>query len=95
MRPREAGTEYFVDHGVAGFYIVTNMDNASGYKIVLQREGARTGEWATFYTPTDGAAIEDMDLFSGHCVVYVAYSAASGRMYPGCCRWDKPPFRLK
>ena len=70
LRPRETGVEYFVDHGRAGFYIVTNADGAVGYKVVLVREGA--SDWSPFYSPSDHAAIEDMDLFDSHCVLYVA-----------------------
>jgi oligopeptidase B len=33
VRARESGVEYFVDHSGEHFYIVTNADGATNYKV--------------------------------------------------------------
>eukprot|EP01135_Chromosphaera_perkinsii_P002243 Nk52_evm29s221 gene=Nk52_evmTU29s221 len=71
IHPREKGLEYFVDHRKDKFYIVTNADGATNYKVVSVEDHAPQKEnWVNLVDESADFKIEDMDLFENFCVLY-------------------------
>ncbi|KAI8069299.1 prolyl oligopeptidase [Gongronella butleri] len=71
MQPRQPGLEYYVDHHQDTFYILTNAQGATNFKLMKAHDGAlRMDQWRDVLSmqPTD--KIEDVDLFQDHIVVY-------------------------
>ncbi|OQS00525.1 serine protease family S09A [Thraustotheca clavata] len=84
LHPREANTHYFADHSGDAFYIVTNANKATNYKVVVLGDNAASS-WKDFLPDSDGNAmtkyffthiaivevkIDDMDLFQNYLVLY-------------------------
>ncbi|ETW09491.1 hypothetical protein H310_00061 [Aphanomyces invadans] len=71
LRPRDPDVLYFADHATDAFYIVTNDNHASNYKVVVMPD-SRRGHWTDFLAHTDakGTKIDEMDLFKDFLVLY-------------------------
>jgi oligopeptidase B len=71
IAPRRSGHRYTVDHRDGLFYIRTNRDGASNYKLMTAPVN-RPGEenWQEFLPHRDDYLLEDMDLFAAHLVVH-------------------------
>ncbi|KAI8340301.1 prolyl oligopeptidase family-domain-containing protein [Chlamydoabsidia padenii] len=71
IEPRQSGVEYYVDHHQDSFYILTNADGATNFKLVKAPDGA-TGRsnWKDVVTMAPTEKIEDVDLFQNHIVIY-------------------------
>ncbi len=71
IAPRRDGHRYTVDHRDGRFYIRTNRDGATNYKLMTTPVD-RPGEanWQDFLPHRDDFLLEDMDLFARHLVVY-------------------------
>lgn len=60
---RAEGVEYTVDHGGDWFYIVTNRDKATNFK-VMRAPVSKPGGWREFIRHKRDAFIEDIDVFA-------------------------------
>ncbi|SAM00587.1 hypothetical protein [Absidia glauca] len=71
IEPRQHGVEYYVDHHHDSFYILTNADGATNFKLVKTPDAA-TGRahWKNVITVAPTEKIEDVDLFQNHIVIY-------------------------
>ncbi|KAF0697092.1 Aste57867_12199 [Aphanomyces stellatus] len=73
VRARDPNVLYFADHADDAFYIVTNADQASNYKVVKLPDSARDagdGAWTTFAPDAPDVKIDEMDLFHEYLVLY-------------------------
>jgi oligopeptidase B len=62
VAPRTAGVEYTVDHGGSWFYIVTNRDNATDFRVV-RAPVAPLARWEDFVAHRPGVFVERIDVF--------------------------------
>ena len=70
MEPRSRGVEYYVDHGEAGFYILTNKD-ARDFRVVRAPDrNPSSGNWRDVIAHRPGFLLENMDVFRGYLVVF-------------------------
>lgn len=73
-RPRlfarqRAGHEYYADHHEGHFYIRTNRDGATDFKVMRTPVGSTSeGNWRDFIPYQAGVFIEDISLYKGHMV---------------------------
>ena len=71
MAPRRSGHRYTVDHRHGLFYIRTNRDGASNYRLmVVPVDRPDEANWHEFLPHRDDFLLEDMDLFARHLVVH-------------------------
>lgn len=70
FQPRERKLEYDISHYGDNWYIRTNKDNATNFKIMVTPETATTKEnWKDFMPYDENIFIEGMDLFKDHMVI--------------------------
>ncbi|KAI9491882.1 prolyl oligopeptidase [Zychaea mexicana] len=71
IEPRKEGIEYYVDHHDDTFYILTNADGATNFKLTRAPDGQVEREnWKDVITMGSTEKIEDVDVFQNHIVVY-------------------------
>jgi oligopeptidase B len=71
IAPRRSGHRYTVDHRDGLFYIRTNRDEASNYKLMTAPVNRPDADnWQEFLPHRDDFLLEDIDLFALHLVVY-------------------------
>ncbi|KAI8337785.1 prolyl oligopeptidase family-domain-containing protein [Blakeslea trispora] len=71
VEPRVPGVEYYVDHHHDNFYILTNADGATNFKLVKTSDHTLERKyWQDVITMKATEKIEDVDLFQHHIVVY-------------------------
>ncbi|KAG2218836.1 hypothetical protein INT45_007603 [Circinella minor] len=71
IEPRKKGIEYYVDHHDDTFYILTNADGATNFKLTRAPDGKLEKEnWEDVITMGPKEKIEDVDVFQNHIVVY-------------------------
>jgi oligopeptidase B len=69
IAPRRRGIEYRVDHGDAGFFILTN-DGAPNFRVVRAPEADPSPDrWRDWLPPRDDVFVEAIDVFRHHAVV--------------------------
>ncbi|ORZ30387.1 prolyl oligopeptidase [Catenaria anguillulae PL171] len=69
---RQEGHQYFVDHQGSQFYILTNSDGATDFKIVTAPTSCPSrSSWQDLLVPDAGDKLEDVDLFDKHLVLYM------------------------
>ncbi len=68
IAPRRPGVEYRVDHGEAGFFILTN-DGAANFRVVRAPEDDPTHtQWRDWLPAREDVFIESVDVFRHHVV---------------------------
>lgn len=71
IAPRRSGHRYRVDHRNGRFYIRTNRDGATNYKLMTTPvDQPDEANWQEFLPHRDDFLLEDMDLFARHLVVH-------------------------
>ncbi|KAI8146369.1 prolyl oligopeptidase family-domain-containing protein [Fennellomyces sp. T-0311] len=71
IEPRKKGIEYYVDHHDDTFYILTNVDGATNFKLARAPDGQVEKEhWEDVITMEATEKIEDVDVFQNYIVVY-------------------------
>jgi oligopeptidase B len=84
--PRERGVEYSIYHFGDHFYIVTNKDGASNFKVMKTREGQTGSEhWEEFIPHREHVLIEDLEIFKDY---YVLAERDEGLTKMQITRWD-------
>lgn len=70
FQPRERKLEYDISHYGDSWYIHTNKDGATNFKIMVTPENATAKEnWKDFMPYDENIFIEGMDLFKDHMVI--------------------------
>ena len=69
FEPRKVNLEYHVDHLGTDFYIRTNADSASNFKLMKTPEGKTSiGNWKDFIPHRNDVLLEDFELFDNYLV---------------------------
>lgn len=82
VRPRSTGIEYFIDHAHNRFYMITNIDGAFNYKLLVCDDRAlfsssrseamsESDGWEEIIPHNTDIKINDIDLFQEAIVAYV------------------------
>lgn len=84
--PRVRGVEYSLYHYGTHFYILTNKDQATNFKVMVAEEG-RTGmeSWTDFIPHRQQILVEDLEIFRDF---YVVAERDSGLTRMKVTRWD-------
>ncbi|MFC4634370.1 S9 family peptidase [Dokdonia ponticola] len=70
LQKRERGLEYSIAHYGEEFYILTNMDNATNFKLMKTSETATEKEnWTEVIPHRENVLLEDVDIFKDFLVV--------------------------
>ncbi len=70
FQPRERGLEYSISHFENNFYILTNKDKASNFKLMKTSEKNTTQEnWVDMISHRDDVLLEGIDIFKEYLVV--------------------------
>lgn len=70
FQPRVRGLEYSISHYGDSFYIVTNKDKATNFKLMKTPENATSKEnWKDVITHRNDVLLEDIDIFKDFLVV--------------------------
>lgn len=68
--PRERGTEYSIYHYRGEFFVLTNKDGATNFKVMKTPEGRTDSRyWKEFIPHRDSVLIEDIEIFSDYFVI--------------------------
>lgn len=70
FQKRERGLEYSISHFGNDFYIVTNKDGATNFKLMKTSESKTSKEnWIEVIAHRDNVLLEDIDIFKNYLVV--------------------------
>jgi len=70
FQPRTRGLEYSISHFEDSFYILTNKDNATNFKLMKTSEETTSQEnWVDVIPHRDDVLLEDIDIFKEYLVV--------------------------
>jgi len=70
FQPRVRGLEYGIDYYDGKFYIVTNKDKATNFKLMITPENATTQEnWTDLIPHRDDVLLEGIDVFKNYLVI--------------------------
>ncbi|MGB0896301.1 MAG: S9 family peptidase [Flavobacteriaceae bacterium] len=70
FQPRERGLEYDIAHFDDKFYIVTNKDKATNFKLMVTSEDSTSQEnWKDFIPHRADVLLEDIEIFKDYLVV--------------------------
>jgi oligopeptidase B len=70
FQPRIRGLEYSISHFEESFYILTNHENATNFKLMKTSEDATGVEnWMEVIAHRDDVLLEDIDIFKSYLVV--------------------------
>lgn len=84
--PRTRGVEYSIVHYEDYFYILTNRDNATNFKLMKVREDRTSSAyWEDFIPHREEVLLEDIDIFKEH---YVLSERENGLNRIKIVRWD-------
>jgi oligopeptidase B len=84
--PRERGLEYSISHYGDSFYVLTNKDKATNFKLMKAREGNTTSDhWEEFIPHREDVLLEDVDIFKEY---YVLTERENGLNKLKITRWD-------
>ncbi len=84
--PRKRGLEYTIFHYDDSFYILTNKDGATNFKLMKTDEEATQSEnWKEFIPHRDHVLLEDLDIFKDF---YVISERRNGLNQIKITRWD-------
>jgi len=84
--PRARGLEYTIYHYADSFYILTNKDKATNFKLMKVGEEDTTAEyWEEFIAHRDDVLLEDIDIFKEY---YVLSERENGLNKIKIVRWE-------
>jgi len=87
IQPRERGLEYNVSHYKNNFYIVTNKDKASNFKLMKTPVTATSKEnWKDIIRHRADTFLEDIEIFDDYLVVE---ERTNGLLRMNIKRWDQ------
>lgn len=70
FQPRVRGMEYSIAHYADSFYIMTNKDDATNFKLMITPENATSQEnWKDLIPHRDDVLLEDIEIFKNYLVV--------------------------
>ena len=70
IQPREADLEYSVEHFENDFYIITNVDGATNFKLVKTPVNKTTKEnWTNVVPHREGILLEGFEIFNDYLVI--------------------------
>jgi oligopeptidase B len=70
FQPRERGLEYSISHFDDSFYVLTNKDGATNFKLMKTSERKTTQEnWVDMLPHREDVLLEDIDIFKEYLVV--------------------------
>ncbi|NQY05571.1 MAG: S9 family peptidase [Flavobacteriaceae bacterium] len=70
FQPRERGLEYSIAHFGTKFYVLTNKDKATNFKLMETPEGKTEKEnWTDLIAHRDNVLLEDIEIFKNYLVV--------------------------
>lgn len=70
FQPRERGLEYNIAHYNGNFYVLTNLDGASNFKLMKTSDTATEKEnWEEVIAHREDVLLEDVDIFKDYMVV--------------------------
>ena len=70
FQPRTRGLEYSISHFGNDFYVLTNLDNATNFKLMKTPDTNTTMEhWEEVIPHRDSVFLEDIDIFKDYLVV--------------------------
>lgn len=68
--PRERGIEYSISHYGNSFYILTNKDKATNFKLMTVQEGnTLSSNWKEFIPHREEVLLEDIEIFKDYYVI--------------------------
>lgn len=84
--PREKGVEYSISHYDGNFYVLTNKDGATNFKL-MRTDESRTGSehWQEFIPHREEVLLEDVEIFKDF---YVLSERENGLNQMKISRWD-------
>lgn len=86
FHPRTRGLEYSIDHYGNDFYVLTNKDGATNFKLMKVAEGDTNSEnWKEFIPHRKDVLLEGLDIFKSH---YVLSERKNGLNELKIVRWD-------
>ena len=84
--PRERGVEYGISHYGDHFYVLTNKDGATNFKLMKTDENNTSSDsWKEFIPHRDDVLLEDIDIFKDY---YVISERTNGLNRVQINRWD-------
>ena len=84
--PRERGVEYGMSHYGDHFYVLTNKDGATNFKLMKTDENNTSSEnWKEFIPHREDVLLEDIDIFKDY---YVISERTNGLNKVHINRWD-------
>ncbi len=84
--PRERGLEYTIFHYQNDFYILTNKDGATNFKLMkVGEEDTLSENWQEFIPHRDTVLLEDIDIFKDY---YVLSERENGLNKIKVVKWD-------
>ncbi len=84
--PRERGLEYSLVHYKTNFYVLTNKDNATNFKLMKVAEDKTTSDhWQEFIPHREDVLLEDIEIFKDY---YVLSERENGLNKIKIVRWD-------
>ena len=70
FQPRERGLEYSISHFGSDFYVLTNKDDATNFKLMKTPESKTSKEnWSEVIAHREDVLLEDIDIFKEYLVV--------------------------
>lgn len=85
--PRKKGVEYSIAHYNGSFYILTNKDGATNFKLMKAVEGkTESGYWEEFIPHRKEVLLEDVEIFKDY---YVLSERENGLSQLKITRWDQ------
>ena len=87
FQPRIRGVEYSIAHYNKHFYILTNADGATNFKLMkTSQEDTKKESWKEVITQREDVLLEDIEIFKDYLVVAERYNGLS-RIH--IKRWDE------
>ncbi|MFS4469195.1 S9 family peptidase [Maribacter sp. 2210JD10-5] len=84
--PRTRGLEYSIYHYEDSFYILTNKDNATNFKLMETNEQhTNSATWQEFIAHRENVRLEDVDIFKDY---YVLSERENGLYKIRIVKWD-------
>jgi oligopeptidase B len=84
--PRDLGVEYSISHYEGNFYVLTNKDKATNFKLMKVSEGQTSSEhWEEFIPHREDVLLEDAEIFRDY---YVLSERENGLNQLKISRWD-------
>ncbi len=84
--PRERGVEYSIAHYEDDFFVLTNKDKATNFKLMkVKEENTLSGNWEEFIPHREDVLLEDIEIFREY---YVLSERENGLNKLKIVRWD-------